>query len=171
MNNIYVAFSHKTATTLAEEGKEGPGKYTCDTTVTLPYPINLHGKGVALVEIDAYVYPQLNKGDDSCYYLCCDFVKPSIVQLEDGSTGMFPVVRRVMFNHKRKLEMEAVDGVRVAFRVSKAEEIFSKLIFQPTSREDIDSFRLYLMDGRGCVVSVDAFDLKCSLLAIPYHGT
>ena len=139
-----------------------------DCTVTLPSPLDLSQRGVALVDIKGTIEPRPPL--EEAYYLCCDFVQPSYVQGEDEdvkrepSLSMYPILRRITLKGKTSKDS---DGKKVY--TAAVSETFSKLLFLPVTRTPLDSFRLYIIDSRGKVPSFVRSTLKCTLLSIRYN--
>ena len=142
-----------------------------DSTVTLPSPLDLTQRGVALVDIKGTIEPR--PPTEEAYYLCCDFVQPSYVLAEnvegqdmeeEEEVSMYPVLRRITLKPKSRKDS---DGSKVY--TAEVGETFSKLLFLPVTRTPLDSFRLYIIDSRGKVPSFTNSSLKCTLLSIRYN--
>jgi len=156
MNILYCTLSHHNSVLIGDD------TVYADTYINLSQPLNLTANGVALVDIEGYAAPPVEKGQS--YYLCCDFIEPSILHDENDTIGMYPILRRITFNQNR---LTNIDGqVQPS---SAIHEIFGKLIFIPCSRNSVPTFRLYLIDSQGNGVSFKNFELKCTLLCIPYN--
>lgn len=127
---------------------------TNDTTIELPQTLNLTHKGVALMDISGYYSPQL---PDRSFYLCCDFIEPSILQ-GNSSINLYPVLRSLFFNKSGK-------------GIHRIRENYTKLLFLPCNRDEVQLIRLYLIDDQGNLASFEDCHLKCTLLIIPHHGS
>ena len=151
-----------------EEGEEtggaAAGAYPCETQLNLPHAINLSGcRGIQLLDVHGYVHPRFDSHEEQHYYLCCDFVADSMLQLNNGSVRLFPILRRITISKKMRTSIpDYQNGIDVP--VSRICEQYPQPLFIPLSRTDIESFRMYLIDGNGKIPSFTHFSLKCSLL-------
>ncbi len=152
MRATYVTLSDKNSALL------GPNDtFFVDTYVNLPHPWILHNTVVALLDIEGHVVPRL--ADGKTFYLCGDFVENSMLQLDDDKIGMFPVLRRLTFDKTLTVkignEMKEAHGIQ---------ECLNQMLYVPCSRQEVHTFRLYLIDTHGQMVSFDHFTLRCTLL-------
>ncbi len=132
-----------------------------DTYIDVPFP--LRNTAVTLVDVEGYIVPRENQ--DKSFYLCCDFLEDSMMQLDDddnAKVGLFPILRRITFDQRRIVEIQ-----NQQMNASGISESFNNLIFVPCSRHEAHTFRLYLIDGKGQLASFTNFLLKCTLLAVP----
>lgn len=156
MNVIYATLSEDNSVAVGDEVSQ------CDTYINIPQPLNLREKAICLTDIEGYVTP-LIKGEEKSFYLCSDFVEPSMLQLKGTETvGMFPIIRRITFDKNGKVKIP--NGQEVD--ASIINEHFGKYLFLPCSRNRVPSFRLYLINGQGDVVSFKNFALRCTLLSL-----
>jgi hypothetical protein len=144
----------------------------CDTVISLPSPLQLEGKGVALVDVNGWVprlAPAIN--ENRTYYLCCDFIQPSLLQLEDGRAAYFPILRRITFSKKKRIQPRpSKPNEQVSpIYVSTIDVAYTKLLFHPVSRNEVQNFRLYLIDDMGRIPSFGTSNLKCTLVCIEYN--
>jgi len=174
MNVIYTSFDEKSAARTyhhhhdsADDGGDDPMSepVACDCTIQLPQQLELNGcVGIGLLDIHGVIHPRLKNYDQQHYYVCCDFVSDSYLQLNDGTVEKYPILRRISFSKKQRVsigdDVRTPDGVAV----SQICEQFDRLVYIPISRSSIDSFRLYLIDGNGKIPSFQRFHLKCALV-------
>lgn len=155
--------------------------------ITIPFPSQLHveRRGVALVDAKGDFEPRQRK--DETYYLCCDFVQNSYLNIlpdddddmEEREEGelmtvasdmqQFPILRCLPYKNTTTTSNVANgDGGRVARKTygGRIKETFGKLLFLPVNRSPIDAMRLYIINSRGEVPSFTKFDLTCTLLFV-----
>ncbi len=185
MDVIYATLSHTNSSS-----KIGQDYCFADTYVNLTQPLSLEKKGISLVDIEGFATPRqktlvpgggaaavaLDIDHDKTFYLCCDFVEPSTLHLDNSDTvAKFPILRRISLD-KPCTVVAPINRGGVVQHQSRAascvKETYAKLLFLPSSRNVVETFRLYLIDGQGNPISFEKFDLKCTLLATNFgrHG-
>ena len=128
---------------------------SADNHIELPKVLNLKNKAVGLIDINGYYTPRRTL--DKNLFLCCDFIKDSIIHNPQNS-NLYPIVRLLNFK-SGKTQLNGND-----FFYDKIKEVYTKLIFLPCNRDEVDSMRLYLIDEQGNLPSFDECQLTCSLL-------
>lgn len=119
-----------------------------DEVVFLPSSLNLENYGCGVLDVVGSFEPYSGKP----LFLCCDFIRPSIV-----GDQILPVLRRIPFSRGKKAEKT----------VGKMYGSFQKMLWFPVSRPEVGEVRLYIMDKRGDIPSFDRFNLSCTLVCIP----
>lgn len=112
---------------------------------------------------DVYVYFQsINPLPPNVgYYLCCDLVKESPLQINQEEIRYFPILRRLQFFNEGTNQF----SVQKTFPVMLNKN-YDPVYKIPVRRIDVEEFRLYLIDGEGNIPSLANFQLKCTLV---YH--
>lgn len=123
-----------------------------DIHINLPTTLKLQGKHVGLIDICGSYTPRLSNKE---LYLCCDFIEENSI-LSDVN-NMYPILRKLLFKGAKKINPK--DDFS-----DKIKEVYSKIIFLPCNRQDVNMIRLYLIDNTGSLVSFKNCELKCSLL-------
>ena len=131
---------------------------SADSNIELPVPLKLNTSGVAIVDISGEYFP---RSPGKVYYLCCDFVEPSVLQGKKNS-NVFPILRMLNFKAGKNKNEDYVDKIK---------ENYAKLIFTGCNRDEVQDLRLYLIDEDGNLPSFEDCQLKCTLLIIPRNGT
>ena len=131
-----------------------------DTTTNLPNPLEVHGYGCGVLDLDGYIdipdsmltdKSKVEEFDDDHHkysnnlFLCCDIVQESYV----GKIKM-PVLRYL----KRKKGRVVGD--------------IHNVIWLTVIRPFITSIRLYIADDSGKILSLQGNTVNCTLLFIPH---
>lgn len=153
-NAIFVTLSNENSALMGPDNT-----YFADTYVNIPNAWILHNTAIALLDVEGYIVPRFE--NKKSFYLCADFVENSMIQLDNDQVGMFPVLRRLTLD-KTRIKVD-----NVVTNASGIQETFSQLIYIPCSRQEVFTFRLYLIDTQGEMVSFDNFTLRCTLLTFP----
>lgn len=120
-----------------------------DQVLILPTTLNLEEYGCALVEAGGTFEPYSGRP----LFLCCDFVRPSVV-----GSRLLPVLRRLPVARLKKNDGKTV---------GKFDGSFEKMLWFPLTRSELGEVRLYITDKRGERVSFDRINLNCTLVCIP----
>lgn len=139
---------------------------SADSTFFLPHPWKLPHHSVGLMEIHASISPRRKDGD-TLLYLACDFVQNSALNVNPEVTLMLPLLRAIHFDKKAKTT--STGEMRVF--THEIHQIYNHPLFIPTSRSNVENFRLYIIDKTGNIPSLDHCNLKCTLRCSSWKTT
>lgn len=131
---------------------------TPDALLDLKLP-NLNHTEVALGDVYVYFQSVNPLPPNVGYYLCCDLVKESPLQINQEEVRYFPILQRLQFSN----EATNQHSIRMTTPVI-LDKNFDSMYKLPVRRVDVEGFRLYLIDVEGNIPSLANFQLKCTLL-------
>ena len=108
----------------------------------------MHGKGVALFEINDSFQPYMPKP----LSLCADFIESSIV----NSDKQMPVLRRIDLKKRGKNSQAVIDLV------------YAKILWLPTNCIPVKEIRVYIMDENGNALLLESCNMIGTLVCIPH---
>lgn len=119
-----------------------------DEQVFLPTTLNLHDYACGVLDVTANFEPYTGKP----LFLCCDFIRPSVV-----GDKLLPALRRLPVQRRKR-------GDTYFGKISAS---FQKMLWFPVTRGEIGEIRVYITGKDGEVPSFDQFTLNCTLVCIP----
>lgn len=120
--------------------------------------LQLKHNSVGLSDVFVYFQSVSPLQPNIAYYLCCDLVQETPLQVDQEDIRYFPILRRLQFNNDHPS-----NGISVYTPV-KLFQTFPQLHKIPARHVDVEGFRLYLIDSAGNVPSLANFQLKCTLV-------
>lgn len=133
--------------------------YTPDASLDLKLS-NLNQSVVGLGDVYIYFQSVHPLPPNVGYYLCCDLIKESPLQINVEDIRYFPVLRRLQFQNAGTDQR----GGQILNNPLILDKNFDPVYKFPVRRVDVEGFRLYLIDVEGNIPSLANFQLKCTLV-------
>lgn len=128
--------------------------------------LNLKQCLIAVTDIDLTCLTNSNNNNHLTherFYLCCDIVKESPIQIVNQENRYFPILRPIhlssMCVHPTQPTPPQTDAC--------LSQTYSFPYYVPARRTEVESFRLYIINGHGEIPSFNNFQLKCTLVYQP----
>lgn len=97
------------------------------------------------------------------FYICCDIVKESPLQILNQEIRYFPILRPVHLSGNCS-HSTTTGTTNVTQSDACLNTTYSFPYFIAARRTEVESFRLYLIDAQGNIPSFNNFQLKCTLV-------
>lgn len=111
---------------------------------------------IGLANIDVYLTPR--NQNYQVYYLCCDFVDNSSIHVANNSVQQFPVLQRLNIDERTRMNGQSYSALK---------ENYPCPLMIASRRNEVENFRLYLVDSTGQIPSFNDYQLRCTLVCSP----